>query len=209
MNRLETQRIVSEITKDLREGDILFARIPRYLFKKVAQATASWTNHVGIVLKCDGKWVVAESVIPFVQLTPLEKFLRRCDSGYLCLKRLNFELTATQIQAIYSEVHKQIGTLYHLGFNFDTRRTFCSKLVYEVFQRALGVEVGQIQRFRDLLETHPNPKQAKRFWWWYFWGFIPWERRFVSPANQLNAGILNTVYLGSRVRSQKREISSF
>lgn len=209
MNRLETQRVLSEITKDLREGDILFARIPRYLFKKVAEATASWTNHVGIVLKKEGHWVVAESVIPLVRLTPLEKFLSRSESGYLCQKRLCFELTATQLQAIDSEVQKRIGTLYHLGFNFDTRRTFCSKLVYEVFQKALGLEVGQIQQFRDLLETHPNPRQAKRFWWWYFLGFIPWERRFVSPANQMNAGILNTVYLGNRVRSQKREISSF
>ena len=39
---------------ELQVGDIVFTRIGAYPFRKVAEATGTWTNHVGIVLDVSG-----------------------------------------------------------------------------------------------------------------------------------------------------------
>lgn len=203
MNKSDTATIVQSLTSNLQEGDILFLRIPALLFKKVADATNSWANHVGIVLKKEDRWVVAESVIPFAKYTPLEKFVARSQTGYISLHRLQQGLTPTQVQSLHSEAEKRMGTMYHLGFTFDSTRTYCSKLVYEIYLTATGLEIGIIQKFRDLLNEHPNPKRAKRFWMFYYFGFIPWERRMVSPAKQLADKKLITIFEGDAVREKK------
>lgn len=70
-----------EVTPDpdsLRAGDIVFIRIANFLYRRVAEATHSWTSHVGFIHHRDGEtWIVAESAIPRVRLTPLPRFLAR------------------------------------------------------------------------------------------------------------------------------------
>ena len=39
---------IVELARSLQVGDIVFTRIGAYPFRKVAEATGTWTNHVGI-----------------------------------------------------------------------------------------------------------------------------------------------------------------
>ena len=45
----------SRLAAHLQVGDLVFIRIPLLPFRKVAEATCSWTNHVGIVLDVSGQ----------------------------------------------------------------------------------------------------------------------------------------------------------
>ncbi len=83
------------------------------------------------------------------------------------------------------------GRWYHLGFDFDSPRQFCSKCVYQVFRDALGIELGAVQTLQQLLEQ--NPQASVGFWRAWFLGVIPWQRRTVTPASQLVDPQLDTV----------------
>ncbi|MBN3821173.1 hypothetical protein G3N57_33685, partial [Paraburkholderia sp. Se-20369] len=64
----------------------MFIRVPARPFREVADATGSWTNHVGIVVDTSGaEPVVAESTFPWAKLTPLSRFVARSEGGRVAL----------------------------------------------------------------------------------------------------------------------------
>ncbi len=177
---------------DLQVGDIAFIAIDNPLYRRVAAASGCWTSHVGVIVSSSaGNEVIAESRVPLTKLTPLAEFLARSQGGQYSIKRLQCGLNQEQKTKIRNEAEKRMGTLYHSGFNFDSPRTFCSKFVYEVFRDAIGVEIGDVETFQDLLQ-----KQKKTpLWFWRLWyfGFVPWGRRTITPASQYNSPLLTTV----------------
>lgn len=182
----------------VKEGDLVFIDIPHKLFRKVAESTKSWSSHVGIILKDSaGQWVVSESKVPFVQEVPLVDYLRRSSEGRFEIRRLKLNLNPTDCVALREAAYCNSGKLYNLGFNLDSKLLFCSKHVYQTYLR-IGVEVGKIQTFRELLESNPDSR-AINFWKIWFLGFIPWERRTVTPASQLIDSKFFTI-LNHRVR---------
>ena len=167
------------------EGDLIFLDIPSFLFRRVAESTKSWTSHVGIVLKDEnGKWVVSESKIPLSKQVPLQKFLRRSANGRFEIRRLIKPLNQLGAENLRQAARSNHGKLYGLGFKLNSCRLFCSKHVYESY-RAAGVEVGRVQTFNDLLANHQR-SSSLNFWRAWFLGFIPWHRRTITPASQLN-----------------------
>ncbi|MBC2595135.1 hypothetical protein H5P28_12780 [Ruficoccus amylovorans] len=168
---------------DLRTGDVIFTRIGGFLFGRVAEATGSWTSHVGVLHHCeDGRWWVAESAVPRVRLTPLEKFVDRSERGRFEIRRLREGLSPEQERRMVKAAYRHLGVWYDFGFNFDSRRQFCSKFVDAVYREAVGFGVGRVERFSALLAR--QPKAALGFWRWWFAGWIPLRRRTVSPASQ-------------------------
>lgn len=165
------------------EGDLIFLDVPVTLFRKVAESTGSWTSHVGVVLKKDGQWVVAESKIPLSTVTPLCSFIKRSSKYLFEIKRLHRALTLEEIGKLHETADQLQGRFYHTGFDFDSKRLFCSKFAYLVYQ-SIGVEVGHLQTFRELLAERPATSLS--FWNFWFFGSIPWDRRTVTPASQLN-----------------------
>ena len=178
---------------NLQDGDLIFIAIPNPLYRQVAEGTGSKASHVGIVLKNrDGDWMVAESTVPFSRYLPLEKFIRRSDKGWYCIRRLRDGFPMRQLEQLRHECDRRMGILYHPGFKFDSRRLFCSKFVYEVFRDTLKIEIGQLETFRALLDRQPETP----LWFWRLWYFgrIPWSRRTVTPASQMETNLLRTVY---------------
>lgn len=177
----------------LQSGDLIFIAIPNKLYRRVALATGSRASHVGIVFFDETKgWLVAESTIPFSKYTPLDKFLHRSDQGWLQIRRLKGGLTKEQVKALKEACDARMGKLYHLGFRYESPRQFCSKLVYEVYRCAIGVQVGRLEQFGELLKNNPDVPLA--FWRTWFFGFIPWLRLTVTPASQINSPVLEAVY---------------
>lgn len=185
--------IAPEITEDLQVGDIVFIRVANFLYRRVAQATGSWTSHVGVIhSQKDGVWKVAESTVPFSRITTLEKFIKRSENGIVSIKRLPAQLTDAEKSRLQKAAEQRLGVLYHLGFDHDSKYMYCSKFVYKVYKQALNLEIGEIENFRSLINKQPDLPLT--FWKLWFFGNIPWERNTLSPGSQYKSDLLLTVH---------------
>ena len=188
---MNSQQLEQQVSAQLKQGDILSISIDAFLYKQVARGTGSWCSHVGFAVQEQGQWLVLESKVPKVVATPLRVFLARTCNGELAVRRLKQPLSEACIGRLKQAAAEREGCWYHLGFNFDSRRQFCSKFVHQVFRDALGIELGQVQTLRQLLDQ--NPQASVGFWRTWYFGFIPWQRRTVTPASQLVDPQLNTL----------------
>jgi len=178
---------------NLQIGDIVFIRIANFLYRRVAEATQSWTSHVGMIVeRRDSEWVVAESAVPRSRYCSLSRFLKRSEAGQCSIKRLKTPLDAGAFERLQAGAARRMGKWYHLGFKLDSSRQFCSKFIYEVYQEAVGVKIGTLESFRELLGK--NPHNPLLFWKVWFCGWIPWERQTITPASQYESELLETVY---------------
>jgi hypothetical protein len=183
---------------NLQIGDIVFIRIANFLYRRVAEATQSWTSHVGMIVERRGsEWIVAESAVPRSRYCPLSRFLKRSEAGQCSIKRLKTPLDAGALERLQAGAARRMGKWYHLGFKLDSSRQFCSKFIYEIYQEALGVKIGTLESFRQLLGKNPN--NPLLFWKVWFCGWIPWERQTITPASQYESELLETVYENSAV----------
>jgi hypothetical protein len=173
-------------------GDIVFTRIGGPIFANVATTTQSWTSHVGIIVDCQhGDWIVAESGVPFVRKTPLRKFLGRSDDQEFSIRRLRTEPTDEQKRAMLKFADSQMGKPYSLGFDLESRKTFCSKFVHDAVYESTHQSIGEIETFDHLL--HQNPGAPLWFWRAWFFGSIPWHRTTITPASELESPLLRVV----------------
>jgi len=177
----------------LEEGDLVFLAIPNPLFRRVASATGSKTSHVGIAFKAqDGSWIVAESTFPLSKFTPLRQYINRTEDGWYVVRRLKGGLSQEQIESLRKECQKRMSILYHLGFRYESPRLFCSKLVYDVYKTATGIQAGTLETFKQLLARQPSASLP--FWRMWFFGFIPWSRLTVTPESQFSSELFETIY---------------
>jgi len=186
---------MSELAARLRVGDLVFTRIPVLPFRRVAAATRTWTNHVGIVIDTDGaEPAVAESKIPLSGTTTLSRFVQRSEGCRAAVLRLKEPLTASQQQAIAAAARKRARIFYDTGFNLFSRRQFCSRFVREVVHEATGAVIGEVESFSTLFAG--NPQADIGFWRLWFFGRIPWARQTVTPASMMHSTNLTPVFDG-------------
>lgn len=172
------------IAEKLKEGDIIFTSLPHLPTQQIEKATDSRASHVGIAFKNGDDWVVAESRVPYSCYTPLEEFIERSKDEWFAVKRLSNELTNNDLKALRFACDRQVGILYHPGFKYESKRQFCSKFVYDAYKEVMGIDIGKIVSFKDLLDENPNASTA--FWRVWYFGLIPWQRLTVTPASQYN-----------------------
>jgi len=179
----------------LKVGDIVFIQVKALPFQKVSQATASWTNHVGIIVDTSDRIpIIAESTFPLSKSTSLYRFIARSRHGRVVVRRLSCHLSADQEDAITAAAQKRLGTFYDTGFNIHSRRQFCSRFVREVLAEATGNLVGDIENFMSLLSRNPTTDMG--FWRLWYFGRIPWHRQTVTPASLLHSPLLHSVFNG-------------
>ncbi len=189
------QTDTNALAGQLKIGDVVFIRVPALPFRKVAAATDSWTNHVGIVVDVSGdEPLVAESKLPRSTTTPLSRFVSRSEGGRVAVTRLGRPLSAQENLAIKVAVMERANILYDTGFNLHSSRQFCSRYVREVLNEATGIKVGEVENFTTLLARHPGADVT--FWRVWFFGGIPWERETVTPASVLQSHYLHPVFDG-------------
>lgn len=193
--RAQDVRQVAELGKSLAVGDLVFTRIGAYPFRKVAEATGTWTNHVGIVLDVSGaEPVIGESRFPFSGSTTLSRFIARSAGGRVAVMRLPAPLTPAQQVAIVAAAAQREHVFYDTGFDNNSHRQFCSRYVREVLLQGVGVEVGRVESFQTLLAHAPQADVG--FWRVWYFGSIPWKRETVTPASVLHSPDLTTVFDG-------------
>jgi hypothetical protein len=194
----------------LREGDVVFTRIPHAPFTQIAEATGSWTNHVGIVVGFNRFGaVIAESRVPLSCRTLFSFFARRSAQGRVAVLRPHRTLSDAEIWRLQTAVRRRLGRIYDTGFNIRSRRQFCSRFVREVLQESAGIEIGRIETLRDLLAR--NPRADLRLWKLWYFGHIPWERATVTPASLYASPALHVVFDGvtGRRRVARRPDAGF
>lgn len=181
--------------RQLEVGDIVFIHVPALPFKKIASATKSWTNHVGIVIDTAGpEPLIGESKIPVSTATPFSRFVARSEHGRVRVSRLANALSTEEKQAVTRSAQRRMGVIYDTGFNLNSGRQFCSRYVHEVVAEATGHPIGEVENFLSLLGR--NPETDLSFWRLWFFGNIPWQRNTVTPASVMESPRLVTVFDG-------------
>jgi Permuted papain-like amidase enzyme, YaeF/YiiX, C92 family len=176
-------------------GDVVFIRVTARPFREVADATGSWTNHVGVIVDIRGaEPLVAESTFPLSRRTPLSRFVARSESGRVAVHRLAAPLSAEQAQRVREAADRRMGVFYDTGFDLHSQRQFCSRFVREVLADATGVTLGEVETFAHLLARRPDANLG--FWRAWYFGRIPWQRQTVTPASLLLSPDLVSVHDG-------------
>ena len=176
-------------------GDVVFIRVPARPFLEVADATGSWTNHVGIVVDIAGpEPLIAESTVPLSRTTTLSRFVRRSEAGRVAVLQLKAPLSPEQLEKIRLAAQRREGIWYDTGFDLSSPRQFCSRYVREVLMEATGISVGEVETFATLLSKRPDVDIG--FWKLWYFGRIPWSRETVTPASLLNSPALRPVFDG-------------
>lgn len=186
---------VRDVATRLQVGDVVFIRVRARPFREVATATASWTNHVGIVVaNSETKTSMAESTFPLSRTTPFKRFVARSEHGRIAIAQPRLPLTPSQQIRLAEAVRTRTGIWYDTGFNLHSRRQFCSRFVREVLAESADICVGEVESFKGLLARQPHA--ALGFWRLWYFGRIPWKRETVTPASLLRSPALELVFDG-------------
>ncbi|MEX6200607.1 YebB family permuted papain-like enzyme [Providencia hangzhouensis] len=174
-------------------GDVVFTSIGTELFRQIASASLCWSNHVGMIVGHNGEdYLIAESRVPLSTTTTLSRFIARSSDNRYSVRRFSHTLTSEQKSALVAEVPARLNKFYHTGFNYESSRQFCSTFVFDIYQSALSVQIGELETFKELLTKNPNAKL--NFWKLWFIGQIPWERKTVTPASLWHHPELSLIY---------------
>jgi hypothetical protein len=172
-----------------RNGDIIFHTSRSAQSLAIRLATQSRYSHMGIVYVRDGE--------PFVQpvkLTPLATWTARGEDGHFVVKRLRDAdtlLTAESLQKMYVVGEQLVGKDYDPYFEWSDDRIYCSELVWKVFDRGAGIQVGARQTIADFDLSHPAVQAKVRE---RYGDRIPLDEVVVSPAAIFDAANLEAVY---------------
>ena len=190
----KAQKEVVELSQrdELKNGDLIFQTSLSRQSKAIQLATKSKYSHCGLIFKNDNKFYVFEAVQP-VKFTPLDKWIARGKDGKFVIKRLkNSEsiLTYSTLEKMKKIGDKFLGKNYDLTFEWSDDKIYCSELIWKVYQRATGLEIGKLQKLKDfdLSNQAVQAKMKERYG-----DKIPTEEIVISPVAIFESDLLMTV----------------
>ena len=177
----------------LRPGDVIFQTSLSSQSKAIQLATGSKYSHMGIILVHNGKPMVYEAVGP-VKFTSISSWTKRGSRGHFVVKRLqnaDSVLTERNILRLDSVASTFNGKPYDLIFNWSDEKMYCSELVWKIFDRALNIQVGRLQKLKDfdLSNAEVQKKMKER----YPHG-IPLDETVISPEEVFQSPLLVVVH---------------
>jgi Permuted papain-like amidase enzyme, YaeF/YiiX, C92 family len=178
----------ARVEEQLRDGDIIFHESRSSQSRAIQLATKSRYSHMGILYRQEGKWYVYEAVQP-VKLTPLRSWIERGKDSHFVVKRLRRSgiLTPQVLRKMQRAGEEYRGKNYDLYFEWSDDRIYCSELVWKIYKRAAGVEIGRLQTLKDFDLTHPavQAKMRERYG-----NRIPRNEPVISPAAMFDSTLL-------------------
>ena len=135
---------------------------------------------------------VYEAVQP-VKLTPLDKWIAKGQDGKYLIKRLkiaNQILTPSVIEKMKQIGDRFKGKNYDLTFDWSDDKIYCSELIWKIYQRATGLEIGKLQKLKDfdLSDKAVQTKMKERYG-----DKIPMDEIVISPVAIYDSELLMTV----------------
>ena len=176
----------------IQNGDIIFQTSLSRQSKAIQVATHSKYSHCGIIYKDGDSYYVLEAIQP-VKKTPLDKWIARGENGKFVIKRLKNAdqiLTIGTLQKMKQVGESFIGKNYDLTFEWTDEKIYCSELIWKVYQRSTGLEVGKLQRLIDFDLTN---KVVKKKMTERYGDKIPLNETVISPSSIFESELLTTV----------------
>ena len=177
---------------EIKNGDLIFQTSLSSQSKAIQVATKSKYSHCGLVYKEGNEVYVFEAVQP-VKRTSLEKWIAQGQDGKYVIKRLKKAdqvLTPATLKKM-----KQIGTYfigknYDLAFEWSDNKIYCSELIWKIYQRATGLEIGKLEKLSnfDLTNDVVKKKMKERYG-----SKIPMDEIVISPGAIFDSELLMTV----------------
>ena len=179
-------------TSVIMDGDLIFQTSLSSQSKAVQLATRSVYSHCGIIYKEGNKYYVFEAIQP-VKRTPLNKWIARGQGGKYVIKRLknaNEVLSLETLQKMKKVGDQFKGKNYDLTFEWSDDRIYCSELIWKVYQRGAGIELGKLEKLSsfDLTSKTVRQKMKERYG-----DHIPMDETVISPEAVFNSELLITV----------------
>lgn len=173
------------LAEQLRDGDIIFHTSRSTQSVAIQKATHSKYSHMGIIFLRGNKAYVHEA-IKTVQYTPLEKWVARGEGSHYVVKRLRNAdriLTPQAVTKLRQAAEKFKGKPYDLTFEWSDSRMYCSELVWKIYNHALGLRVGRLQKLRefDLSDPIVKTKMKERYG-----KAIPMGETAISPGEMFS-----------------------
>ena len=180
------------IEDELQSGDIIFQILESGQGLAVQLATKSKYSHVGIILEKKGELYVLEAIQP-VQETPLKEWIKRGKNNHYVVKRLkNADKVVTEqvIKEMKKIEEDFIHTNYDIYFGWDDNLLYCSELVFKLYERTTGIEIGELKVMGDYDLSHP---EVKRLMTQRYGQNPPLEEPMISPGSMFDSPLLFTV----------------
>jgi hypothetical protein len=176
----------------VQEGDLIFQTSRSAQSLAIQRATGSEYSHMGVVFMRAGRPFVLEANAT-VRYTELEQWIDRGEGGRFVVKRLKDAktlLTDEGKQKLRDVARSLEGRKYDLTFEWSDDRIYCSELAWKLFDRALGVHIGELQRLRDFNLSDPavRSKLSERFG-----DRVPLDEPVISPVGMFRSPLLVTV----------------
>jgi hypothetical protein len=176
----------------VREGDIVFHTSRSSQSLAIQKATGSPYSHMGVVLYRGGKPHVLEAAAT-VRYTPLARWIARGAGGHFVVKRLTnaqSALTPKALEAMRQVARQMEGRPYDPTFDWSDERLYCSELVWKLYDRALGVRLGDLQKLKDFDLSAPEVRAKLRE---RHGDRLPLEEPVIAPAAMFASPALETV----------------
>lgn len=194
-HRLENAR--TEVKKladkdDIKNGDLIFQTSLSGQSKAIQLATKSKYSHCGLIYKDGNNFYVFEAVQP-VKRTPLDKWIARGQDGKYAIKRLknaDLVLTPTTLTKMKKVSDQFNGKNYDLTFEWSDDKIYCSELIWKIYQRATGIEIGKLEKLSDFDLTNEAVKKKMKE---RYGDKIPTEEIVISPASIFDSELLITI----------------
>ncbi len=142
---------------------------------------------MGIIFVRAGKPYVLEASAT-VRYTPLSEWIARGKDSKYVLKRLHKPLTDSQVAKLRKAAKPFEGRAYDLTFEWSDSKIYCSELVWKIYDRALGVQLGELQKLRDfdLSDAAVRTKMKERYG-----EKVPLDSPVISPASMFKTEALS------------------
>jgi len=116
------------------------------------------------------RYYVFEAVQP-VKITPLKQWINRGKSGEYVIKRLKNAdkiLTPDVLNKMRQTGETFLGKNYDLAFEWSDDKwsddkMYCSELIWKIYYRATGIELGKPEKLRNFDLTDPMVKSLFKF----------------------------------------------
>ncbi|SDC68231.1 YiiX family permuted papain-like enzyme [Williamwhitmania taraxaci] len=180
------------LSKELRNGDIIFQTSKSRQSKAIQLATGSKYSHMGIVYNENGKLYVYEAVQP-VKLTPFEEWVNRGERRHFVVKRLKDAesvLDSETLRKMKKVGEKYNGKNYDIYFEWSDEKIYCSELVWKIYKETTGIEIGKLQHLSDFNLSNEVVRKIMKE---RYGEKIPLDENVISPVSMFESDKLTTI----------------
>jgi len=177
---------------ELRDGDLIFQTSQSAQSVAIQRATHSRYSHMGMIVLRNHRPFVLEASAT-VRLTALDTWTAGGAGRHFVVKRLRASagtITPEAMGRARALLPVLMGRAYDTTFEWSDDRMYCSELVWKIYQRALGIRIGELQQLREFDLTDPavRAKLGERYG-----DHVPLSEPVISPAAMFDSPVLEEV----------------